>query len=232
MSTKLSNASNEERQGFVQKVYGIVALQVGVTAAMCTLAIYNATFLSVLMNPALTLLSVIGIFVLSIMLCCSKDMRSKVPTNYMLLLLFTVFEGHLVALSCSIYAPHIVGIACLLTAGIFFIMTVYAMTTKYDSTTSLKVLLTLILASISIIIISWFYNPPAIELLSCFIGMIISCFYILYDTQLLMGDRGVKFDLDDYIIAALNIYLDIIKLFIEILRILSKLSNKDKDKDK
>ena len=130
------------------------------------------------------------------------------------------------------YDPHIVGIACMITAVIFFILTGYAMTTKYDITTSIKVLLTLILAYIVVSLISWFYNPPAIELLSCFIGMIISCFYILYDTQLLMGDRGVKFDLDDYIIAALNIYLDVIKLFIEILRILSKLSNKDKDKDK
>ena len=38
----------------------------------------------------------------------------------------------------------------------------------------------------------------------------IFCIYLIYDVQLVIGDRGRKFSEDDYILAAVNIYLDIV----------------------
>ena len=55
-------------------------------------------------------------------------------------------------------------------------------------------------------------------------GLVIVCFgiYLIYDVQLMMGDKKNFYSVDDYIIAALNIYIDIIRLFIEILKILNR----------
>eukprot|EP00438_Fugacium_kawagutii_P011117 Skav203188 [mRNA] locus=scaffold39:361567:361815:+ [translate_table: standard] len=47
-------------------------------------------------------------------------------------------------------------------------------------------------------------------------------FYIVFDTQLMLGSWGghkLQFDIDDYAFAALNLYLDIINLFLYILEI-------------
>lgn len=48
-------------------------------------------------------------------------------------------------------------------------------------------------------------------------------FYLVYDTQLIIGGqhKRMQFDMDDYVLAALSIYLDIINLFILILRLLN-----------
>lgn len=44
--------------------------------------------------------------------------------------------------------------------------------------------------------------------------------YIIYDTQLIVGNKENKYTIDDYIFAAMALYIDIIRMFIYILRIL------------
>ncbi len=57
-------------------------------------------------------------------------------------------------------------------------------------------------------------------------GALIFSLYIVYDTQLMMGGKH-KYALDpeEYIFAALNIYLDIVNLFMYILMIVGASSS-------
>jgi len=51
-------------------------------------------------------------------------------------------------------------------------------------------------------------------------AVLIFTFYIVYDTQLIMGALGghaISFEIDDYAFASLNLYLDIINLFLHLL---------------
>ncbi len=225
---KISDASCEERMGFVQKVYGIVGAQVGVTAVMCFLAMNSPAFLSVMLQPAMFVVSLIGLVVITCLFTCSKDMRSTVPRNYILLLLFTIFEGHSVAILCAAYDRDIVALALILTAGVFLVMTGHAITAKRDYTISWRIFLTLAIAGLFLGIVRIFYRSEGTELLASFLGILSGCFYVLYDTQMLFGGSARSFDLDDYILAALNIYLDIVILFVKLLKFLSKLKEEKK----
>ena len=64
---------------------------------------------------------------------------------------------------------------------------------------------------------------PGLQLLYSGAGCLLFSFYLVYDTQLILGGKHKKyqFGVDDYVFAALNLYLDIINLFIYILSILS-----------
>lgn len=44
--------------------------------------------------------------------------------------------------------------------------------------------------------------------------------YLIYDTQLIVGGHKHSLEVDDYIIAALTLYIDIISLFLQILELL------------
>ena len=46
--------------------------------------------------------------------------------------------------------------------------------------------------------------------------------YLLVDTQLILGKREKRVNLDDYILGATILYVDIISLFLKLLRILGK----------
>lgn len=52
------------------------------------------------------------------------------------------------------------------------------------------------------------------------LGLILYSFYLIYDTQLIMGGKRYGLSLDDYVVAAIIIYLDIIMIFLYILSLL------------
>ena len=60
------------------------------------------------------------------------------------------------------------------------------------------------------------------------IVLIFASFYIIYYSQLICGKFGNKFSIDYYIIAAISVYIDVINLFIYILRIIGKKNNEKK----
>ena len=53
--------------------------------------------------------------------------------------------------------------------------------------------------------------------------VIIYSLYLVYDTQLMIARIGYEYSIDDYVFAAINIYLDIINILIYILRIVVNL---------
>ena len=50
----------------------------------------------------------------------------------------------------------------------------------------------------------------------------ISIVYIVYDTQLIVGgEHKIMFHTDDYVLASVSLYLDVINLFLMILKFLN-----------
>lgn len=65
-----------------------------------------------------------------------------------------------------------------------------------------------------------FIHSTGFELIISFGGAFVFCLFILYDTQLMMQHLSAE----EYILATINLYLDIVNLFIYILRILQATS--------
>ena len=165
------------------------------------------------------ILAIIGNFsTLCALVCCGFD--QKVPTNYILLTIFTACEGFLVGIICLRYDFHTVVEAVLLTASVCVAITVYAMTTKTDFTVfgPLLFIVLFVFATASLLgALFGFTN----NLFFSAIGVFIFSFYLLIDTQMIIGGkRRYKMSEDSYILAAMALYLDIINIFIYILQIL------------
>jgi len=54
------------------------------------------------------------------------------------------------------------------------------------------------------------------------LAIVIFSIYILFDLYLIIGENGVGYSKDDYIIAAMTLYIDIMRLFMEILRLVGE----------
>ena len=50
-------------------------------------------------------------------------------------------------------------------------------------------------------------------------GVIIGGLFLLIDTQLIVGGRRHELSIDDYVVGALILYLDIIYIFLELLKL-------------
>ena len=107
-----------------------------------------------------------------------------------------------------------------MTAAVTIAITVYAATTKNDFTifgpTLYVVLYVFIIASL----FAFFFGPTGKLILSC-LGVILFSFYLTYDTQMIMGGKNRRntLTIDDYILASIELYLDIINIFLYLLKL-------------
>ena len=73
-----------------------------------------------------------------------------------------------------------------------------------------------------IILNVFFIQSNALSILIAVVFAAIYAFYLIIDTQLIMGDRRHALSLDNYILGAVLLYIDIIQLFLNLLRILGE----------
>ena len=69
-------------------------------------------------------------------------------------------------------------------------------------------------------IITIFWRNPIVQLIYACMGALIFSIYLIYDTQLVIGKGQFSYSLDDAYLAAIQLYLDVINLFLFILQIL------------
>ena len=96
------------------------------------------------------------------------------------------------------------------------------MTTKTDFTMMGSLLFSLGALFLVFSLFSVFFGPT-MRLIYCVLGVVLFSFYLIFDTQLIIGgeDKYAMIGNDDYILGAIILYLDIINIFIYILQILS-----------
>jgi len=229
----LKDNSFNPRLGFIRKVYGIITTQLLVTIGISYLAMLTSesgfgAFVRTNL-PAFWVAVSINLITMILVFCCRK-LASKVPANYFMLSLFTLSEAYMVSSVCAAYQEagmaRLVIMAAVMTAAMTFALTLYACTTKTDVTMYGGILFILGCAIFLFSIFEFFTGNPTLHILVSVLAVIVYGFYLIYDTQLIMGGGTYELGLDDYIIAAIIIYIDIIVLFIRILQILTELLGK------
>ena len=215
-----------ERLNFIRKVYGILSMQLSMTVLMCIFSVLSITVKIFIFTHLYILYLMIFIsFGTCIALVCFRNLSREVPKNYILLGAFTFAESYIVAYICSIYDPETVLIATILTLGVVLTLTGYAFNTKTDFTNLSAILYVLLILLIMVGFIAIIFRSDFLYTIYCACGALLFAVYIIMDTQMIAGGGSRKIDLDDYILGAMMLYLDIINLFIKILRLVAKARN-------
>lgn len=215
------------RHGFIQKVYGILGTQLLLTGAIGAAIYTKAPLLSTSTQLALLYASMVAsISILCVFMCCPDTMR-KTPINYALLLLFTVAESVLVGFVSAQYTVASVLMAFGITTIVVLSLSIFACQTKIDFTGCGPYLFVALMCLMAFGFMLWMcslftsFNLEIGRTIYALIGSLIFSMYIVYDTQLIVGGkhRRHQFSTDDYCMAAINLYIDIIQLFLYILQL-------------
>ena len=159
--------------------------------------------------------------IIEFVLICYRDIARRVPTNYALLAVFTLCQAFYFSFVTTFYPSENVLAAAGMTAGMTCGITAYAFNTKTDFTIMGSLFVTMSIGLLCLMMISAFmsfaawWHPVMCALLVMFYGL-----YLIYDTQLIAGGGDYSLTYDEYIVGAMLIYVDIMMLFIEILRLL------------
>jgi FtsH-binding integral membrane protein len=173
-------------------------------------------------NAGVALAPVFGIIaiIVELVIICNKQVARTVPQNYICLGIFTFCQAYMVAFIASVYDPVTVLAAAFMTAGVVSGLTVYAWTTKSDFTVLGGVFAMLSSALFMFMIFSFIFWTQAMNMFYCFLMVVFFGFYIIVDTQMIIGEKRYEMNEDDYILGALVLYIDIVQLFLYILKML------------
>lgn len=216
----VASASVHIRMAFLRKVYSILSLQVLLTTVTSAIFLYCESIrVFVHASPALILVFALGslgfIFALTLN-------RHKHPLNLYLLFGFTLLEALTVGIAVTFYDVYVVLQAFILTTAVFLGLTAYTLQSKRDfSKFGAGLFAVLWILCLSGILKS-FFNSETMELVLAAVGALLFCGFIIYDTHSLMH----KLSPEEYVLAAISLYLDIINLFLHLLRFLEAVNKK------
>eukprot|EP00930_Biecheleria_cincta_P012386 TRINITY_DN11610_c0_g1_i2.p1 TRINITY_DN11610_c0_g1~~TRINITY_DN11610_c0_g1_i2.p1 ORF type:complete len:314 (+),score=49.95 TRINITY_DN11610_c0_g1_i2:98-943(+) len=225
-SGPISEAPSYVRSDFVRKVYSILCVQLILTLAIAlpmnlymdatavrnNLSLYYAAL-------AVSMGAIIGVG------CCCKKAARTFPYNYIFLLVVTVSMAIMTGFTTAMYTTQSVMMALGTTAFVFGALSAFACCTKSDFTGMGPYLMCALFAMIGVsCMFSLVYAfggavPSWLHTLLALGGAVLFSFYIVYDTQLILGQGKHSISIDDYVFAALNLYLDVINLFLYILQL-------------
>lgn len=210
------------RHGFIRKVYSILMVQLSVTLAFIATFLYHEpTRRFMHSHIELFYISLVLVFVCLIVLACCGEVRRKSPHNFIFLGIFTLAESLVLGVSASVYDSEAVLMAVGITAAVCLALTLFAFQTKWDFTVMGGVLFVAVIILMVFGIVCIFVKGKTMTLIYASLGALIFSVYLIYDTQLMLGGKH-KYSIspEEYIFAALNLYLDIINIFLYILTII------------
>lgn len=207
------------RMGFLRKVYGILTAQIFLTTIVAALFMMNeATAKFVQTNQWMLLVAFIGTIG---MLMALMVKRLETPTNYILLAGFTVFEAYSVGVVVTFYQVHSVIEAFILTFAVTVSLTAYTLQSKRDFSSWGAGLFSALWILIIAGILQLFFPATMMDKAIAVAGAIIFSLFIIFDTHMMMH----KLSAEEYIVAAVNLYLDILNLFLYLLRLFGERRN-------
>jgi len=208
------------RNGFIVKVFGVIIYQIILTAIVIYLGFVIPAFRAYLLySPSLYFINVIITFTCILLPLCCRNIYNKVPINYIILTIFTLSLSWVIGGEVCTYTPTSVLGVLFLTFVVVTTLIIYAWTSKKDFTMLGGILSTSLILLIFSSLFYFFFPIPLLYIVIVYGSLILFSIYLIYDIQLVVGNKSVKFSEDDYILAAMNIYLDIINLFLDLLRI-------------
>ncbi|KAF2902510.1 hypothetical protein ILUMI_03672 [Ignelater luminosus] len=211
-------ATKGVRMAFIRKVYGLLTVQLLMTiivASMCMFTPQIKEFIHT--NDWMMFVAMFGSIGLIIALHIK---RRETPTNFILLAAFTVVEAYTVGVIVTYYSQAVVLQALLLTLAVLGGLTLYTFQTKRDYSAMHSGLFAGLCILLLGGLLQLFFHSTVFELVISIGGALLFCLFIVVDTQMLMQTLSPE----EYILATINLYLDIINLFLYILRILQAMN--------
>jgi len=221
----VSFSNKNVRVAFTRKVFAILAVQMAVTVGMSALFMYTESIRTAVQSSMGAYISAYVIFLVLVftLTCCESVARSH-PINMIFLGLLTLSMGYMVGTISCFHSTNIVILAFAITFFCTIAVMLFACQTKYDLTSCSGAMFCILCAFILFGIFAGALVPSRyMSMAQCAysgLGALLYMAFLAMDTQYIIGGRELELDPDDYVFAALMLYMDIINIFLYILQAL------------
>uniref|UniRef100_A0A3P9MUP9 Glutamate receptor, ionotropic, N-methyl D-aspartate-associated protein 1b (glutamate binding) n=1 Tax=Poecilia reticulata TaxID=8081 RepID=A0A3P9MUP9_POERE len=211
------------RRAFIRKVYLVLTAQLMVTFGFVAVFTFVKEVKFFVIENVWTYFLSYGVFLASVLvISCCGDFRRRHPWNLVALSILTLSMSYMVGTIASFHKTEAVIMAVGITAFVCFTVVIFSMQTKYDFTSCYGVLFVCLLVLILFSILCIFLQNNILQIVYAGLGALLFTAFLAVDTQLLLGNKELALSPEEYVFAALNLYTDIINIFLYILALVGR----------
>jgi FtsH-binding integral membrane protein len=206
--------TGEERATLVRRTYSLVLVCVLTTIVGTSFGLSQAALmLAVAQHPFIAFFCAIA----PLLLATRK--KTEFPMNIGLVLLFSFVMGVMISPTIYVFGrqqPGLIAQAAVLTIGAFGILTLYAFASRRDFSAWGSFLIVGLWVLIGTMLLNMFFHNTAVDLWLASVAVLLFSGLLVFDTWRLRNFYGP----DEYVGAAVQIYLDLLNIFMSVLRVL------------
>jgi FtsH-binding integral membrane protein len=206
--------TGEERATLVRRTYSLVLVCVLATMVGTSFGLsQGALMLAVAQHPFIAFFCALAPLVLA------RRQKTQFPMNIGLVLLFSFVMGVTISPTIFIYGrqqPGLIAQAAVLTIGAFGILTMYAFVSRRDFSPMGSFLTVGLWVLIGTMFLNMFFRSAAADLWLASVAVLLFSGLLVFDTWRLRNYYGP----DEYVGAAVQIYLDLLNMFVAVIRVL------------
>ncbi|KAL3980836.1 chloride channel 1, skeletal muscle [Sarotherodon galilaeus] len=211
------------RRAFIRKVFLVLTAQLTVTFAFVAVFTFvEQVKVFVVANMWTYLVSYIVFFVSVCVISCCGNVRRRHPWNLVALSILTLSMSYMVGMIASFHKTDSVIMAVGITAIVCFTVVIFSLQTKYDFTSCYGVLFVCLIVLIVFGLLCIFIRDKILHIVYAGLGALLFTCFLAVDTQMLLGNKELALSPEEYVFAALNLYTDIINIFLYILAIIGR----------
>jgi FtsH-binding integral membrane protein len=205
--------TGEERATLVRRTYSLVLVSVLVTMVGASFGLSQPQLMDAVNRHPF-----IAFFCSIAPLLMATRKKADFPINIALVFLFNLVMGVMISPALYFYGktqPGLIGQAAVLTVGAFGILTLYAFVSRRDFSAWGSFLMVGLWVLIGTMLLNFVFRNEAASLWLSSVAVLLFSGLLVFDTWRLRNFYGP----DDYVGAAVQIYLDLLNIFMAILRI-------------
>lgn len=218
------------RKKFIIKTLSTFSISLFTTLGFCIgfKNLPNANnFIKSELGEALYILSISSTFLTMFICLCCENLLRKSPLKYIIYSLFVLSISYSLGISTLYVKNNILYISIIITTGTTSSLILYSFIATKDFTEYYTYFVAIFMCLIFIGIVNIFFNNTIIQIIISGGGAIIFAIFIVFDMQMILGQKHIKYkySVDDFILAAMSLYLDVINMFLYIIQFLTLTSN-------
>jgi FtsH-binding integral membrane protein len=211
--------TGEERATLVRRTYSLVLVSILVTMVGTSFALSQPSVVgAVARHPFIAFIATLAPLLLA------TRQKAMFPMNIGLVLLFNFAMGVMISPAIFFYGqrqPGLIGQAAVLTIGAFGVLTLYAFVSRRDFSAWGSFLIVGLWVLIGTMLLNLFFQNAAVDLWLASVTVLLFSGLLVFDTWRLRNFYGP----DEYVGAAVQIYLDLLNIFMAVLRVLGNRRN-------
>lgn len=227
-STIIHQVDHSALNRFFAKVYGVVAMGIGISAlvSFLTVTVFQEALFSLLRAGSIVMMLVMFGQV-ALVIAASAMAAKNSPMALPMFLAYSVTNGFTISLVLLAYTNETVFLAFLSAALMFVVMAIIGMTTKKDLSGTAQALRAALFGIIIASVINMFLRSSGLSFIMSLVSVVVFSGLIAYDNQRIRNvfeQTGGNVNQGWVVSMALQLYLDFVNLFLNMLRIFASLT--------